>query len=212
MDINNNSQKYHLLLFLIFFGFYVWSAIKPYDIEVWFMEVAPAVVGYIILLITYKKFPLTTLSYFWICFFAIILVIGGHYTYARMPLFEYFKEPPFNATRNHFDRFGHFFQGVMPAIVTRELLIRTSPLKPGKWLFWIVLAIPLAISACYELIEWYAAASGSQDGMAFVGAQGDIWDAQKDMGLCLCGAFTVQVFFNCWQNKQIRKLTGRADI
>jgi len=199
------EKKFHLFLLISLMGILAWSAINPYKRLTWVLEVLPAVVGTVILLATYSRFRLTSISYFWIWFFSIILIVGGKYTYAQMPLFNWIRDT-YELSRNHYDRFGHFFQGFTPAILTREVLLRTSPLKKGKWLFFIVCCICLAVSASYELIEWLSAEVSDEAADAFVGAQGDVWDAQKDMGLCLLGAFFSQILLGRRQDKLLKKL------
>lgn len=153
----------------------------------WVLEVAPILIGLPILLITYKKFQFTGLVYGFLILHFIILSVGGIYTYAEVPL-GYWMQDWFGFQRNHYDRIGHFVQGFIPALILRELLIRTSSLKPGKWMFALIIGFCLGVSAFYELIEWWTAASQGADANAFLGSQGDIWDAQWDMFLCLIGA------------------------
>jgi len=182
--------------------------IHPREWGTWVMEVTPAVVGAVILVSTYRRFRLTSVTYVLIWFFSIILIIGGHYTYAEMPLFNWLRDT-YQLSRNHYDRFGHFFQGVTPALLARELLLRTSPLKKGKWLFFIVCCICLAISAGYELVEWGASVALQEGAESFVGSQGDVWDAQKDMFLCLCGAIAAQLVLARLQDRQLEKQIGK---
>ena len=163
------------------------SAIKPHDYFTWFLEVVPAIIGAVVLTATYRKFRFTNLVYTLIWIHAIILIIGGHYTYAEVPLFNWLKEA-FHLSRNHYDRVGHFAQGFIPAIIARELLLRTSPLRPGKWLSVIVVCLCVSISACYELFEWGVAEATGTAADAFLGTQGDVWDTQWDMFCALCGA------------------------
>jgi putative membrane protein len=164
-----------------------WSGYRPYEMLTWVLEVSPAVVAIIVLLATRKRFPFSTLAYALIAVHAVILIIGGHYTYARVPLGEWFRDT-FELSRNHYDRLGHFAQGFVPAIVTREVLIRTSPLNHSRWLGFLVVCVCTAISAVYELVEWGVAELDEAGSAAFLGTQGDIWDTQKDMALCLIGA------------------------
>ncbi len=177
----------HLALLGGFVVVLTWSAVKPFDYYTWFLEVLPAVLAVGILLATYRRFRLTTLAYVLIFFHAVILMVGGHYTYAKMPVFDWIRDH-FDLARNYYDRLGHFAQGFVPAIVAREILLRTSPLKPGKWLFAIVTCICLAVSAFYELFEWWVALLSGESAEAFLGTQGDVWDTQWDMFICLCGA------------------------
>jgi putative membrane protein len=169
------------------------------------METVPAMVGGAILAATYRKFPLTTVSYALVWIFSLILMIGGRYTYAEVPIGNWARDA-FGLSRNHFDRVGHFFQGVVPAMLCRELLIRTSPLKPGKWLFTVTMSVALAISAAYELFEWqYATIFGGKQADDFLGSQGDVWDAQRDMFMALCGAVLSQLFLSRLQDGQISR-------
>jgi putative membrane protein len=166
---------------------FVWSAVRPHDYFTWLLEVAPAILAFVVLAATYRRFRFTQLVYSLCALHAIILMVGGHYTYAEVPLFNWIRDT-FGLARNHYDRVGHLAQGFVPAMVTREILLRTSPLGPGKWLTTLVIAVCLAISALYELIEWGVAEATGTAAEAFLGTQGDVWDTQKDMALCLVGA------------------------
>lgn len=179
-------------LTLSFAAVFLWSSIEPKDRFVWFLEVVPAICALTILAATYRRFPLTHLAYVAIWLHAIVLCVGGHYTYAEVPLFDMLRDA-LDLSRNHYDRVGHFAQGFFPAIIVREILVRTSPLRPGKWLFFIVASICLAISAFYELIEWWVALATGEAADAFLGTQGDVWDTQWDMALCLAGAIVSQL-------------------
>ncbi|TFH03672.1 MAG: DUF2238 domain-containing protein, partial [Spirochaetales bacterium] len=165
----------------------VWSAIEPYDRFVWFLEVFPAIAAAILLWATYRRFRLSTLAYVLILIHAVILMVGGHWTYARVPWFNWLRDT-FDLARNYYDRVGHFAQGFIPAIVAREILLRTSPLRPGKWLAVIVVAMCLAISAGYELLEWGVAVTTDGSATDFRATQGDEWDTQWDMCLAAFGA------------------------
>ena len=158
-----------------------------------------------ILAYTYRRFPLTDLTYVLIAVHAVILMVGGHYTYARVPLFDWIRDA-FDLSRNHYDKVGHFAQGFVPAIIGREILLRKSPLQPGKWLAFIVVSICLAISAVYELIEWVVAeltASGAED---FLGTQGDVWDTQKDMAYCLAGVIIALILLSRFHDRQLGQI------
>ena len=168
------------------------SAIAPYDRTTWWLEVFPILIGAPVLLATHRRFPLTPLVYTLLAAHALILVLGGHYTYARVPL-GFWIQDLFGLARNHYDRLGHFAQGFIPAILTREMLLRTSPLRPGRWLFVLVTAVCLAFSAFYEFIEWWAALAGGTSAEAFLGTQGDVWDTQWDMFLAFVGAMLAQL-------------------
>lgn len=204
------DKTIHLVLLISALVCLAWSGVCPAGRFNWFMEVLPAILGVAILVTTYRRFPLTTLTYILIWLFALILITGGHWTYAKVPAGEWMRQA-LDLHRNHFDRLGHFFQGVIPAMCVRELLLRRSPLRAGKWLFTICVCIALAISASYELFEWqYAVIFGGQQADDFLGSQGDPWDAQNDMFQALCGAIVSQLLLARWQDRQIRTLTRAA--
>lgn len=181
------DKTYHLALLVIVIAFLIWSAIKPHDYFTWFLEVAPALIAAAIIFPTYHRFRLSNLMYTLIAIHAVILIIGGKYTYALTPVGEWMKVW-FGFTRNNYDKIGHLAQGFMPVIYAREILLRTSPLKPGKWLAVISVCIVLAFSAFYELIEWWVSLATGSAGDSFLGTQGYIWDTQSDMFLALTGA------------------------
>jgi putative membrane protein len=183
----------------------LWSVIKPHDLFTWSLEVAPAVVGYAILLSTWKRFPFSTFACWLMWVHAIILTIGGHYTYAEVPLFNWIRDT-FHTARNSYDGVGHFAQGFMPAIYAREILLRNTQLKRGGWLSYIVISICLAISAFYELIEWWVSVATGAQGDSFIGAQGDIWDTQKDMFLCLVGSIVAMLTLQRAHDRSLNKL------
>ena len=201
---SSSASRVHWALLLTGLAALGWSFHNPFDRTLWYQEAGPALVGGIILVCTYRRFRMSTVSYSLLWFFSLILIYGGHYSYARTPLGNVFQEA-FDLSRNHFDRFGHFFQGVMPALVGRELIVRTTPLKQGKWLFVLCCSLALSISACYEFIEWAAAVTSEAED--FVGSQGDIWDAHWDMLLALLGAITAQLALSRLQTRQIEQLT-----
>ncbi|KJS16369.1 MAG: membrane protein [Peptococcaceae bacterium BRH_c4b] len=192
------------MLFLVL-SVLLWSGINPHDRFTWILEVLPALLGILILVFTYRRFKFTTLCYALMATHMIILMVGGHYTYAQVPLFNWIKEI-LDLSRNHYDRVGHFAQGFIPAIVAREILLRTSPLKRGKLLSVIIISICLAISAFYELIEWWVAMATGTAAEAFLGTQGDIWDTQWDMFLALCGAVTSLLLLSWLHNRSLKKL------
>ena len=199
------TRKYYQVIWLlVFFSVFIWSAITPHDYLIWFLEVLPAVIGFILILFTYRQFRLTDMLYWLILLHAIILMIGGHYTYAEVPLFNLIRDK-FELSRNHYDKVGHFAQGFIPAIIAREILIRTSPLKPGKWLFFIVVCVCLAISAVYELIEWWVAVVSETAADAFLGTQGYVWDTQSDMALALLGALTALILLGKYHDRQLQR-------
>ena len=168
------------------------SGVHPYDRTTWWLEIFPILIAAPILLATARRFPLTTLTYTLLAIHAGILIVGGHYSYARVPL-GFWVQNLLGLARNDYDRLGHFAQGFIPAILIREVLLRTSPLRPGRWLFVIVAAMCLAFSACYEFFEWGAAVAGGSRADAFLGTQGDPWDTQWDMFTALIGAIVAQL-------------------
>lgn len=190
------------LWLIVFCAFLIWSGIKPHDYFTWFLEVSPALIALVILGATYKKFRFTDMAYWLMLIHAIILMIGGHYTYAKVPLFDWLKDA-YDLSRNHYDKLGHFAQGFIPAIIAREILIRKSPLNRGKWLFFIVVSICLAISAFYEFIEWWVAVATGTAAEAFLGTQGYVWDTQSDMFLAFLGAIIALVLFGKIHDKSL---------
>jgi putative membrane protein len=178
------------------------SGIAPYDRLTWVLEVLPVLVAAPLLVVTWRRFPLTPLLYWLIAIHSLILILGAHYTYARVPL-GFWMQDAFDFQRNHYDRIGHLMQGFGPAIVIRELLIRTSPLAPGKWLFTLVLFSVLGVSATYEFTEWWAALAGGEAAGAFLGTQGDVWDTQRDMFLAGCGAIAAQLLLARLHDRQL---------
>ena len=185
-----------------------WSSIGPHDRFTWFLEVAPVLVGIPILLSTFARFPLTPLLYTLLAAHAAVLIVGGHYTYAEVPL-GFWIQDAFGLARNHYDRIGHFVQGFVPAILARELLLRLTPLRVGKWLFFLVVCVCLAFSAFYELVEWWVAAATGSVAEAFLGTQGDPWDTQWDMFLALIGAATAQLLLSRLHDRQMTDLATR---
>ena len=187
---------------VIFLAVFVWSAIQPEDYFTWALEVAPAVAGLLLLGLTYRQFRFTALSYWLILIHTVILMVGGHYTYAEVPLFNWLRDT-LELGRNHYDKVGHFAQGFIPAILAREILLRRSPLRPGKWLFFLVVCVCLAISAFYELIEWWVAELSGTDATAFLGTQGYVWDTQSDMAMALLGALLALLLLSRWHDRQL---------
>ena len=169
-----------------------WSGLRPHDYFTWFLETAPIFIGVPVLVATRRRFPLTPLAYRLIFVHALILMAGGHYTYAEVPLGDWVKDA-LGLARNDYDRLGHFAQGFVPAILAREILLRRTPLRRGGWLFFLVTCVCLAISACYELVEWWTAVATGDAATAFLGTQGDPWDTQWDMFTALVGALTAQL-------------------
>jgi putative membrane protein len=192
----------------VFFSVLIWSVINPKDLLTWALETAPAIIAVIVLIATRSRFPLTNLAYGLILIHSVILMIGGHYTYAEVPLFDWFKEV-FNLERNNYDKVGHFAQGFVPAIIAREIIIRNYVLKKTNWLNFFVICICLAISAFYELIEWCVAIVSKEGADAFLGTQGYIWDTQSDMAYALLGAIVALAALNHTHDRQINKLNTK---
>jgi putative membrane protein len=180
------------------------SAISPYDWITWWLEAVPVLIGLPILLTTYRRHPLTPLLYRLIFLHMLVLLLGAHYSYARVPL-GFWLQDLLDFSRNHYDRIGHFMQGFMPAILAREILLRTGTVRRGGWLFYIVVSICLAFSAFYEMIEWWTALLGDV-AVEFLGSQGDIWDAQWDMFLALIGAISALLLLSKLHDRQLTKL------
>jgi putative membrane protein len=196
-----------LVLLTAAFGVLLWSGWAPADRLTWALEVFPAVIAAPLLIATRRRFPLTTLVYTLIAIHATILMVGGRYTYAEVPLFNWIRDA-FHLARNHYDRVGHFAQGFVPALVAREILLRKTPLRRGGWLFFLVTCVCLAISAVYELVEWGASAATGSAGDAFLGTQGDPWDTQKDMLLAGIGAIVSQLTLGPTHDRQLAALLG----
>ena len=203
------SRRYLGALLLVVALALIVSGLHPYDRTTWWLEIFPILIAAPILVLTARRFPLTTLMYTLLALHAIILVVGGHYTYARVP-FGFWLQDLLGLARNDYDRLGHFAQGFIPAILVREILLRTSPLRPGRWLFVIVTAICLAFSACYEFFEWGAAVAGRHAADAFLGTQGDVWDTQWDMLCALIGAIVAQLTLSRVHDRGLAKLPPRS--
>ena len=181
------------------------SAISPHDRLTWWLETAPVFIAIPLLLVTWKRFPLTPLLVILITVHALILILGAHYTYARVPLGDWVSSA-LDWDRNHYDRLGHIAQGFVPAILAREILIRTSPLRPGGWLFYLTVSVSLAFSAFYEMLEWWTAVIGGGKSEDFLGTQGDPWDTQWDMFLAMSGAIVAQLTLSRWHFRQMHRL------
>lgn len=201
----SQHQLPKVLWLCLFFAVLIWSAIAPKEYFTWFLEVIPALIGLVILIATYRRFTLSRLTYSLILLHCIVLMIGGHYTYAEVPLFDTFAEW-FGWSRNHYDKVGHFIQGFVPACIARELLLRLNVVKNERWRVVFVLSFCLAFSAFYELVEWWTAIAIGEDAEAFLGTQGYIWDTQSDMFMALIGAIVFLIAFREWQNSSIKKL------
>jgi putative membrane protein len=194
-----------LFWFITFFSVFTWSAIAPHDRLTWFLEVAPAIIGLIVVITTYKSFPLTTLVYSLILIHCVILMVGGHYTYAEVPLFNDLKEL-MGSSRNNYDKVGHFAQGFIPALITREIVIRKNVINGTAWRAFFIVCFCLAFSAFYELIEWGVAIVSGEGAHAFLGTQGYIWDTQSDMGYALIGAILSLMLLSHHHDQQLHKI------
>jgi putative membrane protein len=194
-------------LLVVILAILVWSGIGPHDYPTWALEVFPAVAGIVVLAVTHRRFRLTPLCYWLIAVHMVLLIVGGHYTYAEVPIGNWAKET-FNLSRNHYDRVGHFLQGFVPAMIAREVIVRNRVLARRGWLSFLVVSICTAISGVYELVEWAVAEVDGAGSAAFLGTQGDIWDTQKDIALCLVGATLAVITLPRWHDRQIARLTG----
>ena len=188
----------------IFLAVLIWSGIGPKDFVTWCLEVAPAVIGGVVLWFTRERFPLTTLVYVLILIHCIILMIGGHYTYAEVPLGEWVRELV-DGSRNNYDKLGHFVQGFIPAMITRELMIRLEVFNSSRWRDFFIVCFCLAFSAFYELIEWWVALLSDEAADAFLGTQGYVWDTQSDMGWAFFGAILGLVLLSRFHDRQLRE-------
>jgi putative membrane protein len=203
------SEQYALLIATL--ALLVLSGIAPYDRTTWWLEIFPILLGIPVLIATASRFPLTALAYRLIFVHALILMLGGHYTYARVPL-GFWLQDALNLARNHYDRIGHFAQGFVPAIIAREILIRRTPLRPGGWLFFLVTCVCLSISVFYEFIEWWAALAGGSAANEFLGTQGDVWDTQWDMFMAFIGAVSAQLLLGRVHDRQLARLASGRDL
>ena len=193
------------LLFLLFYCVvFVWSSIGPKEYFTWWLEVAPALIGLGVLVMTYRRFPLTDLAYGLILFQCVILMVGGHYTYAEVPLGEWARDA-FGMERNNYDKVGHFAQGFVPAIITREVLLRAGVVAVRAWRNFFIVCVCMAVSVVYEFIEWLAAAASGGAADAFLGTQGYAWDTQSDMLYATVGAIAALAALSKWHDKQLRR-------
>jgi len=189
----------------------IWSWIGPHDRFTWWLESAPAVVGVPLIVALRRKFPLSSLLLVLLWLHCVLLVVGGHYTYAQVPLGEWAKGW-FGWTRNNYDKLGHFTQGFVPAILTREILLRKSPLKGSKWLGFLVVCVCLAFSAFYELVEWFTAITSGEAANDFLGTQGDPWDTQTDMLWALIGAIVATTLFSRLHDRSLARLNAATSV
>ena len=200
-----NESRLHLALLLMVAAVIVWSGWRPYDRFTWWLEVSPGLAGLLLLGWTYRSFRLTTLCYALIALHICVLCVGGHYTYARVPVFDWLR-PIFAWQRNNYDRLGHLLQGFVPAIIAREVLIRLEVVRRKNWIPFLVVSICLAISAFYELIEWWTALLSGNAASDFLGSQGDVWDTQSDMCLALIGAVCALLFLSYFHDRALEKI------
>jgi putative membrane protein len=198
--------KYSVLILLFILGLCV-SAINPHDYFTWILEVFPAIFGFLVLLLTFKRFTFSYLTYTLILIHCYILFVGGHYTYAEVPLFNWVRET-FNQSRNNYDKIGHFAQGFVPAMIVRELFIRLQVINKTGWIPFITVCVCLAISVLYEFIEWFVAIFSGESGDSFLGTQGYIWDTQSDMLYAMIGAICMVGLFAKLQDKALVKFNG----
>jgi len=205
----DRTEKFNLFFLISFFAILVWSGIRPFDRFTWFLEVLPALMGLAALALTYRRFRFTRLLYLLMWIHAIILMIGGHYTYARVPLFDWLSQA-YDLGRNNYDKVGHLAQGFIPAMVAREVLVRNRVVARRGWLGLIVVSLCLALSAFYELIEWWVAELTGTAAEDFLGTQGYVWDTQSDMALCLLGSLLALVCLSRLHDRQMARL-GRED-
>jgi putative membrane protein len=201
----NLPMKNIYLMLVVFFGTMIWSIVNPKESFTCFLEILPAIIGLLILVLTFKRFRFTNFTYFFILIHCIILFIGGHYTYAEVPLFDWIKEV-FDQSRNNYDKVGHFAQGFVPALIIRELFIRKNVIANKSFFNFIIVCICLAISAAYEWIEWAVSLLTGEGGDAFLGTQGYIWDTQSDMLYATFGAICALVFLSKVQDKHLENL------
>jgi putative membrane protein len=194
---------------ICFFAVLAWSAWRPHDYPIWWLEVSPALIALIVLAATQRRFPLTTLAYVLILIHAVILMVGGHYTYAEVPAGDWVRDL-INGDRNNYDKLGHFAQGFVPAIVAREILLRLEVVRSRGWLPVIIVSLCLALSAAYELLEWWVAILSEEAAESFLGTQGYVWDTQSDMFLALLGAVAALLLLSGLHDRQLR-LLSQAD-
>lgn len=201
----NSSLASKYIWIIIFSAVFIWSAIDPKDTLTWFLEVFPALLGFAVLAATYNSFRLTPLLYLLILIHCIILMVGGHYTYAEVPLFDDLKGM-FGFERNNYDKVGHFVQGLVPALITREIMIRKAIINGVYWRNFFIICFVLAFSAFYELLEWWVAIASGEDATAFLGTQGYVWDTQSDMFWALIGALVGLSLLSKLHNRQLNAL------
>ncbi|MBT8077002.1 MAG: DUF2238 domain-containing protein [Gammaproteobacteria bacterium] len=196
-------SKWGLAWVIVFIVVFAWSAIRPHDYPTWFLEVLPAAAGFGVLWYTRRNFPLTPVAYFLILVHCIILMVGGHYTYAEVPIGDWLRDA-FDLSRNNYDKFGHLAQGFIPAIVAREIVIRQHVFNSTRWRNFFIVCFCLGFSAFYELIEWWVALFSEEAAESFLGTQGYVWDTQSDMGWALFGAVLALFLLGGLHDRQLR--------
>ncbi len=196
---------------LIFVLVFIWSAINPFDRFTWFLEVLPAIIGFVLLAGTMKRFPFTPLLYTLILIHCVILMVGGHYTYAEVPLFDWIRDAT-GGDRNNYDKLGHFAQGFIPVMIAREITIRRQVFNSGAWRNFFIVCFCLAFSAFYELIEWWVAIGTGEGAEAFLGTQGYEWDTQSDMGYALLGAIVALLTLSKIHDRQLAILSSHSQL
>ena len=202
-----SNKRFHLILLVMLLSILIWSVIEPKDLFIWFLEVLPVIIGVSVLICIYPKYRFSNFIYVLITIESIILIVGGHYTYAEMPIFNWIRDT-FDLSRNYYDRLGHFMQGFIPAMIAREIIIRNKVINKKKYLSFIVICICLAISASYELIEFVVAKLTGNAADAFLGTQGDVWDTQWDMLMALIGSVTSLSLFSRSHDKKLTQLNN----
>jgi putative membrane protein len=205
----NGVEMKRTLWLLLFLGVLLWSGINPKDTFTWLLEVAPAIIGFIVIAATYNRFRLTSLAYTLILIHCIILMVGGHYTYAEVPAFDWIRDY-FGMQRNNYDKVGHLAQGFIPAILAREIFIRHKVVNGTAWRNVLIVCFCLAFSAFYELIEWWVAVWTGESAEAFLGTQGYVWDTQSDMALALAGAILALVLLSKLHDRQLKRMAVRS--
>jgi len=203
--LKKTTHTKNTVYILLFFIGLIWSGISPHDRFTWILEVFPAMIGFVILLLTYKKFTFTSLTYCLALIHCCILFIGGHYTYAEVPLFDWLKDL-LHQDRNNYDKVGHFAQGFIPAIIVRELFIRKNVIQQKGWLPFLIVSTCITISVLYEFLEWMVAELSGQSAESFLGTQGYVWDTQSDMLYAACGSILAIAILSKMHQKQIDEL------
>ena len=203
--------KWRISWLAVFFIVLIWSGINPKDFTTWVLEVAPALIAIALLVYTRNSFPLTTLTYTLILVHCVILMVGGHYTYAEVPIGDWFREM-FDGSRNNYDKLGHVAQGFVPAIIAREIALRKNVFSSTAWMNFFIVSMCLGISAFYELIELWVALASDEAADAFLGTQGYVWDTQSDMGLALAGAIIALLVLSGVHDKQLSMISSNSSI